>query len=116
MPPALVPTASSKITEENNAKWFAIFSRVDDLVNADSDSEVDDVFNETASFIASTSSKVDNNFKSCSGVRNKSLYKQQRETYNEDSYDDDDFDDCELTNAQLKLANAFDISFRGQLR
>ncbi|GKD37336.1 retrovirus-related pol polyprotein from transposon TNT 1-94 [Tanacetum coccineum] len=34
----------------------------------------------------------------------------------EDSYDDEDFDNYGLTDTQLKFANAFDISFRGQLR
>ncbi|GJY80375.1 hypothetical protein Tco_0493126 [Tanacetum coccineum] len=60
---------------------------VDDLVNADSDIEVDEVFNETADFM----------------------------TYNEDPHDDNDFDDHGMTDAQLKLANAFDISLCGQL-
>ncbi|GJT93721.1 hypothetical protein Tco_1082566, partial [Tanacetum coccineum] len=54
--------------------------KVDDPINAISDSEVDEVFNETAGFMASTSLKVDNNSKSGSGVRNKSLYEQWRET------------------------------------
>ncbi|GJU95130.1 hypothetical protein Tco_1319886 [Tanacetum coccineum] len=78
---------------------------VDDLVNVDSDSEVDEVFNENADFMASMSSKVDNNSKSGSGVG---------EAYIEDQYNDDDFDDCGLTDAQSKFANAFDISVCGQ--
>ncbi|GKB40387.1 zinc knuckle CX2CX4HX4C containing protein [Tanacetum coccineum] len=57
---------------------------VDDLVNADSDSEVDEVFNEIADFMASTSFKVDKSSKSDSGVGNKRLYEQWRETYHED--------------------------------
>ncbi|GJV37010.1 hypothetical protein Tco_1409487 [Tanacetum coccineum] len=57
------------------------------------DSEVDEVFNETASYMTSTSSK--------------------NETYNEDPYDDDGFDDCGLTHAQMKFSNAFDISLHG---
>nr|GEV59288.1 RNA-directed DNA polymerase, eukaryota [Tanacetum cinerariifolium] len=40
----------------------------------------------------------------------------QRETYIEDSCDDNDFDNCGLTKDQLKIANAFDINIRGQLR
>ncbi|GKC11044.1 hypothetical protein Tco_1007826 [Tanacetum coccineum] len=81
----------------------------------DSDREVEEVFNENAGFMASTSSKVENYSKSGSGVESTSMYEQWRETYNEDSYADDDFDDCGLTNALLKLANAFDISLHGQL-
>ncbi|GKB09609.1 hypothetical protein Tco_0837921, partial [Tanacetum coccineum] len=60
---------------------------VDDPVNANSDSEVDEAFNETASFMAST------------------------KTYDKDLYDDDEFDD--LTDAQLKFANTIDINLRG---
>ncbi|GJV46388.1 hypothetical protein Tco_1430924 [Tanacetum coccineum] len=50
--------------------------KVDDPVNADSDSEVEKVFNETASFMTSTSSKVDSSSKSASGVGNNSFYEQ----------------------------------------
>ncbi|GJV97738.1 hypothetical protein Tco_1549315 [Tanacetum coccineum] len=46
--------------------------KVDDPVNVESVSEVDEVFNETAGFMASMSSKVDNNSKNDSGVGNKS--------------------------------------------
>nr|GFA14840.1 hypothetical protein [Tanacetum cinerariifolium]GFA16056.1 hypothetical protein [Tanacetum cinerariifolium] len=83
------------------------------IVNADSDSEMDEVFNETTSFMASTSSEIN---ESGSGVRIKSMYEQWKKTYNEDSYDDDDFDDCGLTDAQMKFANSLDTSFRGQLK
>ncbi|GJS06536.1 hypothetical protein Tco_0363332 [Tanacetum coccineum] len=83
-----------------------------DPINADSDSEVEEVFNETAGFMALTN----NNSKSGSGVGDKSLYEEWRETYIEDPYDDDDFADCDLSDAKLKLANAFDINLHGQLR
>ncbi|GJY76143.1 RNA-directed DNA polymerase, eukaryota, partial [Tanacetum coccineum] len=52
--------------------------------------------------------------KTGSGVRNKSLYEQWKETYNEDSHDDD-FDDCDFIDAQMKFANKFDLSLCGQL-
>ncbi|GJV59119.1 hypothetical protein Tco_1465219 [Tanacetum coccineum] len=45
--------------------------KIDDPINADTDSEVNEVFNETAGFMASTSSKINKNG---SGVGNKSLY------------------------------------------
>nr|GEZ03479.1 hypothetical protein [Tanacetum cinerariifolium] len=64
-----------------------------DLVNADSDSEVDVMFSETASFMSSMSSKVNKSSKSGSGAGNKSLYETWKETCKE-PYDDDDFDDC----------------------
>ncbi|GJU62550.1 hypothetical protein Tco_1244385 [Tanacetum coccineum] len=90
---------------EEEANFQRSAKNVDDLVNVDSDSEVDEVFNENADFMASMSSKVDNNSKSGSGVG---------EAYIEDQYNDDDFDDCGLTDAQSKFANAFDISVCGQ--
>nr|GEV32774.1 ribonuclease H-like domain-containing protein [Tanacetum cinerariifolium] len=86
-----------------------------DQVNADSDNEVDVMFSETASFMASMSSKVNKSSKSGSGVGNKSLYETWKETCKE-PYDDDDFDDCYLIDAQMKFANTFDISLCGQLR
>ncbi|GKG51935.1 hypothetical protein Tco_0544573, partial [Tanacetum coccineum] len=46
--------------------------KVGDPVNADSGSEVDEVFNETASFMASIS------LKSGSGVKSKSTYEQSQ--------------------------------------
>ncbi|GJY93622.1 hypothetical protein Tco_0509404 [Tanacetum coccineum] len=90
--------------------------KVDYLVNADSDSEAEEVFNETVGFMASTSSKVYNHSKSDSGVESKSMYEQWRETYVKDRYDDKDFDDYGLIDASLKFVNAFDISLHGQLR
>ncbi|GJX02848.1 zinc knuckle CX2CX4HX4C containing protein [Tanacetum coccineum] len=87
--------------------------KVDDPVNADSDSEGGEVFNKTDGYTESTSSK-DN--KSGSGLGNKNLYEQLKVTYNKDSYDDDDFDDCGLTDTQMKIANSFDICLRGQIR
>ncbi|GJV05929.1 gag-aspartyl protease domain-containing protein [Tanacetum coccineum] len=80
--------------------------KVYDLVDAESDSEVDVVFNETLGFMTSRNFEFN---KRC-GVRNKSVYEQWKETYNENPYDDDDFDDFGLIDAQMKFANKFDIS------
>ncbi|GKD53828.1 hypothetical protein Tco_1287215 [Tanacetum coccineum] len=74
-----------------------LLKKFDYPVNTDSDSEVVEMFNETAGFMASTSSKVDNNFSSCSGVGSKSMYEQWRKTYVEYPYDVDDFDEYGLT-------------------
>ncbi|GJW22641.1 hypothetical protein Tco_0033263 [Tanacetum coccineum] len=64
-----------------------LLKKVDSPVSSDSDSELEDVFNETL------------------------------ETYDEDRYDNDDyFNDCGLTEASLKYPNAFDISLHGQIR
>ncbi|GJU05201.1 hypothetical protein Tco_1121631, partial [Tanacetum coccineum] len=89
--------------------------KLHDLVNADSDSEVDEVYDETASFMAQTGSKINNVAKNGSGVVNKSLYERWKETYDENTYDDDDFDYCDLTETLLAFANAFDISLRAKM-
>ncbi|GJZ46106.1 zinc knuckle CX2CX4HX4C containing protein, partial [Tanacetum coccineum] len=105
-----IPKGTSMLGSEKQLSSLHSSSNVDstkvnDLVNADSDSEVYEVYNETTNFMASGS-----------GVGNKSLYELWKETYDIDQYDDDDFDDLFLTDSQLKFANAFDISLRGQLR
>nr|GEX92099.1 hypothetical protein [Tanacetum cinerariifolium] len=68
-----------------------VSKKVDDLVNEDSDSEVEEWRD------------------------NKSLYEQWKESHGEDPYDDD-FDDPGLADAQMKFVNAYDINLRGQLR
>ncbi|GJS66641.1 hypothetical protein Tco_0681205 [Tanacetum coccineum] len=89
--------------------------QVDYMVYEDNDSEVEEVYDETTTYMASTGFNVNKASKSSSGGANKSLYEQWKEN-NEDPYDDDDFDNPGLTNAQIMFANAFDINFRGQLR
>ncbi|GJW41476.1 hypothetical protein Tco_0067321 [Tanacetum coccineum] len=93
-----------------------VFKKVDDLVNEDNDSELEDVYDETATYMASTSFNVNKASKSGNEGGNKSLYEQWKESHSENSYDDDDFDDPGLTDAQMKFAYAFDINLRGQLR
>ncbi|GJZ19839.1 hypothetical protein Tco_0556429 [Tanacetum coccineum] len=83
---------------------------------ADNVSEVEEVYDETATYMASTGFNVNKASKSGSGGENKSLYEQWKENHVEDPYDDDDFDDPVLTDAQMKFANTFDINHRGQLR
>ncbi|GJS18526.1 ribonuclease H-like domain, reverse transcriptase, RNA-dependent DNA polymerase [Tanacetum coccineum] len=90
---------------------FGLLKKFDYPVNTDSDSEVVEMFNETAGFMASTSSKVENNFSSGSGVGSKSMYEQRRETYVEYPYDVDDFDDYGFTDFLILL-----ISVSVQLR
>ena len=53
--------------------------------------------------MASTCFKVNKASKSGGGVRNKSLYKQWMENYDEDPYDDDDFVDPSLSDAQMQF-------------
>ncbi|GJR59135.1 hypothetical protein Tco_1501297, partial [Tanacetum coccineum] len=92
-----------------------VSKKVDDMVNEDSDSEVKEVYDETATYMASTSSNVNKPSKSGSGGT-KSLYEQWKKIHGEDPYSDDNFDDPGLTDAQMKFANAFEINLRGQLR
>lgn len=88
--------------------------KANDLVNEDSESDVDEVFNEMVNFI--TSDPVANKA-STSGTRGEksSLDEQWKETYEEDSYDDDDSNSLGLTEDQMAYANAFDINLRGQI-
>ena len=94
--------------------------KVVDPDNTNSDDEVLKLYNETATYMASTSSKVNEISKSGGGVGEKILYEQwKEETYDENPYDDDDDDDFDhhgLTEAQLEFANGFDISLHGQIR
>ncbi|GJY29952.1 reverse transcriptase domain-containing protein [Tanacetum coccineum] len=87
--------------------------KVDDLVNEESESDVDEVFNVTVSFRTSKLPKINKGYTSGTRVRNSSLYEQWKENYEEDPYDDDNFDDLGLTEEQLDFANAFDINLRG---
>ncbi|GJV29150.1 hypothetical protein Tco_1385598 [Tanacetum coccineum] len=66
--------------------------------------------------MASTGFNVNKASESDSDGGNKSLYEQWKENHGEDPYDDDDFDDPGLTDAQIKLVNAFNINLRGQIR
>ncbi|GJW70054.1 hypothetical protein Tco_0126971 [Tanacetum coccineum] len=107
----LKPSKSMLLNSSN-----VVYKKVDDLVNEDNDNEVEEVYDETATYMASTSFTVYKASKSSSRGGNKSLYKQWQESHDEDAYDDDDVDDPGLTDAQMKFANAFDINLRDQLR
>nr|GEZ37849.1 hypothetical protein [Tanacetum cinerariifolium] len=87
---------------------------LDSEVNEDNDSEVDEVYDETATYMASKSFNVNKASKSGSGRGKKSLYEQWQESHGEDPHDDD-FDNPGLTDAQMQFANAFDINLPGQL-
>ncbi|GJX77637.1 hypothetical protein Tco_0324448 [Tanacetum coccineum] len=63
------------------------------LLNDDGKPEVEEVYDETATYMSSTGFNVNNASKSGSGGGNKSLYEQRKENHGEDLYDDDDFDD-----------------------
>ena len=66
-----------------------ISKKVIDPDNTNSDDEVLEAYDETGTFMASTSSNFDKVFKSGSGGRHKSLYEKWKEDYYEDSYDDE---------------------------
>nr|GEU78529.1 ribonuclease H-like domain-containing protein [Tanacetum cinerariifolium] len=85
-------------------------SAVDNMVKKDNDSEVEEVYDETATYMTSMGFNVNKASNSGTGEGNKSLYKQWKENHAEDPYDDDNFDDPGLTDAQMKFANAFDTN------
>ncbi|GJR82622.1 hypothetical protein Tco_0153407 [Tanacetum coccineum] len=110
-----------------------LIKKLDYPVNADSDSEVEEVFNEITRFMTLTSSTINKT------VIFKSFYEQYKETHNEYPMNDDDFNETRneyrindddfnascLTNAQMMFAYKsdmscsngvckFDMSLRGQ--
>ncbi|GKA28173.1 copia-type polyprotein [Tanacetum coccineum] len=72
-----------------------------------SENDVEEDDNETASFMASKSSKV--------MFGKKSLYERWKDNYDDNPYDDDKESE-DLTEDQLALCYAFDISLNGQIR
>ncbi|GKC74243.1 zinc knuckle CX2CX4HX4C containing protein [Tanacetum coccineum] len=68
------PLKPSKSTLPSSSN--VVSKKVDDLANEDNDSEVEDVYDETATYMASKSFNVNKASKSGSGGGNKSLYEQ----------------------------------------
>ncbi|GJT81547.1 hypothetical protein Tco_1055889 [Tanacetum coccineum] len=87
--------------------------KVVSTVNADSDSEVEEVFNEHVSFMASTSLKsgID------SGYGTKSLLEQWKETKRDadyDPYDDDLYEAYNMSDNLQAIRNDLDIKVHGR--
>ncbi|GJR12216.1 hypothetical protein Tco_0794868 [Tanacetum coccineum] len=72
-----------EVKTRDNGGSYSKKNQVDTLANEESDSEVEDVHNKTASFIASTRSKGTKASTSGSGVENKSLYTKWKESGDE---------------------------------
>ncbi|GJV17210.1 hypothetical protein Tco_1362533 [Tanacetum coccineum] len=102
------PLKLSKLTLPSSSN--VVSKKVDDFVNEYNDSEVEEVYDETVTYMTSTSFNDNKDSKSGSGGGNKILYEQWKEIHGEDPYDDYDFDDPGLTDAQTKFANALDIN------
>ncbi|GJV31415.1 hypothetical protein Tco_1391815 [Tanacetum coccineum] len=75
----LKPSKSTLLISSN-----VVSKNVDDLFNEDDDSEVEEVYDETATYMASTSFNVNKTSKSGSGGGNKSFYEQWKESHGED--------------------------------
>ncbi|GKB24293.1 hypothetical protein Tco_0863694 [Tanacetum coccineum] len=87
-----------------------------DLVNLEeSENDVEEDNNKTASFMTSKSSKGTCSSKSGSGTGKQSLYDRLKDDYDDNPYDDDEEHE-DLTNEQLAFYDAFDISPRSQIR
>ncbi|GJU41926.1 hypothetical protein Tco_1194883 [Tanacetum coccineum] len=88
-----VRACSGWLSKSTLPSSFNVVSKnVDDLFNEDDDSEVEEVYDETATYMASTSININKASKSGSGGGKKSLYEQWKENHGEDLYEDDDFD------------------------
>ena len=109
-PPCISKSTPNMVKEGKNVG--NPFSNVGDIVISDSDDDkVLDDFNETSNFMAFDGSKCG------SRVGMRSLLEQWKEDiHDQDPYDDDEFDDCSRINAQMKFANDYYISLRGQIR
>ncbi|GJZ50212.1 hypothetical protein Tco_0604402 [Tanacetum coccineum] len=68
------PLKPSKLTLPSSSN--VVSKKVDDLVNEDNDNEVEEVYDETTTYMASTGINVNKASKSGSGGGNKSLYEQ----------------------------------------
>ncbi|GJX71050.1 hypothetical protein Tco_0308221 [Tanacetum coccineum] len=80
-----------------------------------SENDVEDDDNETASFMASKSSKGIGSLKTRGEAGKMSLYERWKDDYGDNPYDEDE--ECEdLTEDQLAFYDAFDISLRCQIR
>ncbi|GJU11451.1 hypothetical protein Tco_1133847 [Tanacetum coccineum] len=89
-----------------------LLPKVGSTVNADSDSEVEEVFNETVCYMASTSLKSG----SASGYGTKSLLEQWRETKRDDDYDpydDNLYESYDMSENLQAICDDFDIKVRG---
>ena len=77
-------------------------------VEEDSEGEVEHVYHETMTFMASKSSR--------SGYGTKSWYERQKKTKDDDSYDsyDDECNAHDLTKDQLAFSGAWDIKIHGR--
>ena len=71
--------------------------------DADSEGEVEHVYDETKTFMASGN-----------GYVAKSLYEHMKETMDDDSYDDVEYNVHDLSEDQLALCYAWDIKIRGR--
>ncbi|GJV87082.1 RNA-directed DNA polymerase, eukaryota [Tanacetum coccineum] len=76
-----------------------------DVADEESESDLEEVYNETTIFMAS---------KSGGGTGKKSLYKRWKDDYDDNPYDDDECED--FTEEQLALCDAFDIRLRSHVR
>ncbi|GJR51034.1 hypothetical protein Tco_1401555 [Tanacetum coccineum] len=87
--------------------------KADSTSIADSDSEVEEVFNEIVGFMASTSLKRGSD----NGYGTNSLFKQWRKIKRDDDYDPYDdglYESHDMSKNFLAICNDFDITFRGR--
>ncbi|GJU12142.1 hypothetical protein Tco_1134538, partial [Tanacetum coccineum] len=89
-------------------------AKVVSMVNEDSNSEVEDVVNEHAVFMASTSLKSGND----SGYGTNSLLEQWRDSYPDnddyDSYDDDMYKNHDMSEHLQSICDDLDITVHGR--
>ena len=77
------------------------------VVDPDSDDEVLEIYNDSATYMAYTSFKVNEICKKVVVEWAGRVKQLKEETYDEDLYDDNEFDDCGLTKSQMEFAKCF---------
>nr|GEY13090.1 hypothetical protein [Tanacetum cinerariifolium] len=85
-------------------------SKSSERIVEDGESDAEDVYDKTETFIAS------NNPKSGSGIGNKILYERWDETLDEDPYDDKEHIAYDLFEEQMAFCDVLDIKPRGRIR
>ena len=85
-------------------------------VDEGSEIDVEEVYDETASFMASKRPKVKCFSNSGSGGGNPTWYEHRKDIFYEDPYDDDEYEAFDLNEEHRVFCNVLDINICGQIR
>ncbi|GKE04446.1 hypothetical protein Tco_1396464 [Tanacetum coccineum] len=89
-------------------------TKADIEADEDSESDVEDIYDESGDFMAVKHSTIGSG--SGSGIRNKSLYEHWNDTLDDDPYDDDYHNAYDLTGLRMAFCDALDIKLHGRIK